>query len=52
LQDLLQTVHAKQIEERARQHRIRRAIRVRQLHLVMGLRLRLALRAVRVRLSH
>jgi len=51
LQDLVRTVHARQAEERARRRLARRTIRVRQLHLAMGLRLRLALQAVRVRLS-
>jgi hypothetical protein len=51
LQDLLESVHARQAGQQARRRPVRRAIRVRQLHLAMGLRLRLALRAVRVRLS-
>ena len=51
LQDLIQSVHARQAGERARQHLGRRAIQVRQLRLAMGLRLRLALQAVRVRLG-
>jgi uncharacterized membrane protein len=50
LQDLLRSVHAKQAEERATRRAARRAVAVRQLHVVMGLRLRLALQAVRVRL--
>jgi hypothetical protein len=51
LQDLIQSVRARQAGERGRQHVGRHASQVRQLRLVMGLRLRLALQAVRVRLG-
>jgi hypothetical protein len=51
LQDLIQSVQARQAEERVTQRAVKRAVPVRQLHMVMGLRLRLALRAVRVHLG-